>query len=227
MFSYESVVPWGRSFDEYLRMFDLAEADLSRNLLGCADGPASFNRGVTERGHRVVSVDPLYGLSRARIAARIEETYADVISQTRSEQHRFVWDTISSVEELGRVRTSAMQAFLDDYDAGKEEGRYREGELPRLDFDDREFGLALCSHLLFFYAEQLPREFHLDSVVELVRVADEVRIFPLVDVNAKPSPHLEAALDRLRSLGHDAEVRCVPYEFQRGGNQMLVVSSAS
>lgn len=221
MFSYHSVVPWGRSFDEYLRMFDLAEADLSRGLLGCGDGPASFNREVTRRGHTVVSVDPLYGLLRDQIAVQIDETYADVIEQTRREADRFVWDAIGSVEELGRIRMSAMRDFLEDYDAGRRAGRYREGGLPELDFADSEFGLALCSHLLFFYAEQLPREFHLESMVELARVAQEVRVFPLVDVNAQPSPHLEPAIEQLRSLGHSAEIRRVPYEFQRGGNQML------
>jgi hypothetical protein len=223
VFSYHSVVPWGRSFDEYLRMFDLAEADLSRGLLGCGDGPASFNREVTRRGHTVVSVDPLYGLPRDQIAVQIDETYADVIEQTRREADRFVWDAIGSVEELGRIRMSAMRDFLEDYDAGRRAGRYREGGLPELDFADSEFGLALCSHLLFFYAEQLPREFHLESMVELARVAQEVRVFPLVDVNAQPSPHLEPAIEQLRSLGHSAEIRRVPYEFQRGGNQMLVV----
>ena len=43
MFALDQVVPWGRSFDEYRRMFALTDADLSRVILGCGDGPASFN----------------------------------------------------------------------------------------------------------------------------------------------------------------------------------------
>ena len=226
MFSYDSVVPWGRSYDEYLRMFDLEPPErggLRGRILGCGDGPASFNRELTRKGGSVVSLDPLYALSRDEIEARIGETFEEVIQQTRRERHRFVWDSIASVDELGRVRMSAMRGFLDDYDAGRAEGRYRQGGLPELPFEDGEFGLALCSHLLFFYAEQLPREFHVDGVAELCRVAGQVRVFPLVDLNAAPSPHLAPALERLRALGLEPHVERVPYEFQRGGNEMLVV----
>ena len=60
-FRLDEVVPWGRSFDEYVAMFALTEEDLQRRILGCGDGPASFNRGVTERGGDVVSVDAIKG----------------------------------------------------------------------------------------------------------------------------------------------------------------------
>ncbi len=52
-------------------------------------------------------------------------------------------------------------------------------------------------------------------------MAPEVRVFPLLDVNAVLSHHLEPILDELESSGLDAQIRTVPYEFQRGGNQML------
>ncbi len=39
---YKNVVPWGRSYDKYLRMFDLGETDINKKILGCSDGPASF-----------------------------------------------------------------------------------------------------------------------------------------------------------------------------------------
>ena len=42
-FHYKDIVPWGRSFDEYLDMFNLSENDLVRNIVGVGDGPASFN----------------------------------------------------------------------------------------------------------------------------------------------------------------------------------------
>ncbi len=217
-FSYEQVVPWGRSHAEYLRMFDLRPAEQRLRILGCGDGPASFNREMARRGSSVVSIDPLYALSAEQIEARIQETYRDVIEQTRSEQHRFVWDVIPSVEELGRVRMRAMRAFLDDYEAGRREGRYVCGELPALPVESGSFDLALCSHLLLFYAEQLSLDFHRDALAELGRVASEIRIFPVVDVNGEPSPHLEPMLDE---LGRRGELVRVPYEFQRGGNQML------
>jgi hypothetical protein len=82
-FALENVVPWGRSFDEYRRMFALTEDDLKRTILGCADGPASFNAEVWQRGTRVVSVDPIYAFSRAEIRQRIDATYDEVMEQTR------------------------------------------------------------------------------------------------------------------------------------------------
>ena len=50
MFTLDTVVPWGRSFDEYRRMFALGEAELRRRILGVADGPASFNAQATAGG---------------------------------------------------------------------------------------------------------------------------------------------------------------------------------
>ena len=34
------IASWGRSFEEYRRMFSLSDADLSGRILGCGDGPA-------------------------------------------------------------------------------------------------------------------------------------------------------------------------------------------
>jgi hypothetical protein len=42
-FALDTVVPWGRSYDEYLAMFGLSGDELRLRLLGCGDGPAAFN----------------------------------------------------------------------------------------------------------------------------------------------------------------------------------------
>lgn len=63
VFELRDVVPWGRSYDEYVAMFGLTAADLERNILGCVDGPASFNAAVARRGGRCVSCDPIYRFS--------------------------------------------------------------------------------------------------------------------------------------------------------------------
>ncbi len=55
-FSLNNVVPWGRSFDEYVTMFALNDKDLANKIVGCGDGPASFNCTFTKRGGSVVSV---------------------------------------------------------------------------------------------------------------------------------------------------------------------------
>jgi len=223
MFTLEEVVPWGRSFDEYRRMFVLRDADLTTRMLGCGDGPASFNVEATRRGATVVSCDPIYRWDVAQIGQRVDATYQTVLDQTRRNAHEFVWGAIESVEALGRIRMSAMQAFLQDYPAGKAEGRYVEAELPALPFANRSFDLALCSHLLFLYSQQLDEVFHTAAALELCRVATEVRVFPLLALGGQPSVHVEPVCARLRAEGHHVSIEAVPYEFQKGGNQMLRV----
>jgi hypothetical protein len=222
MFTLDAVVPWGRSFDEYRRMFDLSESDCARTILGCADGPASFNADATSRGIRVTSCDPLYRHDADAIRARIDDTFERIVDQTRRNAHEFVWDAaIPSVDALARVRRSAMNAFLADYDEGRRAGRYVAGELPALPFADGAFDLAVCSHFLFLYTTQLGEDFHVASARELCRVAQEVRIFPLLALGGAPSRHVAPVAERLRRDGFDVAIEAVPYEFQRGGNQML------
>jgi len=80
-----------------------------------------------------------------------------------------------------------MEDFLADYPAGRSEGRYVDAGLPSLPFEDNRFELALCSHLLFFYSEQLSLDFHVQAVRELCRVAGEARIFPVLELEARES----------------------------------------
>ncbi len=225
-FTLKKVVPWGRSYGEYLAMFALSEKDLGKRILGCGDGPASFNCVMKRRGGRVVSVDPIYRFGADEIRGRINETYEEVMEQTRENKDEFVWRHISSIDELGKVRMSAMDDFLADYESGLEEGRYVDASLPALPFEDREFDLALCSHYLFLYSEHLSEDFHVRSIKELCRVASETRVFPLLELGSKKSRHLDAVVSRLEKDGLTVIMEKVPYEFQKGGNQMLRVMAA-
>jgi hypothetical protein len=217
----EQVVPWGRSFEEYVAMFGLSDADLRRPMIGCADGPAAFNSELTRRGGRVVSVDPLYRFSADDIAARINATYDTVMEQTRANVGEFVWNHIPSLAVLGRMRMAAMSAFLEDFPSGVAAGRYRDGQLPQLAFADRTFDLALCSHFLFLYSEHLSAEFHLQALREVCRVAGEARVFPLLELGARRSRHLTKVTQHLRAEGYQVHIEAVDYEFQKGGNEML------
>src|SRR5688572_1378402 len=104
-------------------MFALRDEDAKRTMLGCADGPASFNAAATRRGMRVTSCDPMYRWDAEEIRHRVEATYDTILEQTRKNADEFVWDVITSVDELGAVRMAAMMDFLDDYDRGRSEGR--------------------------------------------------------------------------------------------------------
>ena len=223
-FVYKTVVPWGRSFDEYRRMFDLSAHDLNSRILGCGDGPASFNVECDQRGGHVTSLDPIYHFNRAEIEQRIAETYDDVLRQTRANQDKFIWEAIKSPDELGRIRMEAMRRFLASYEEGKAQGKYIPGELPELPFDVQSFDIALSSHFLFLHTDNLTFEFHLAAIREMLRVAREVRIFPLLDVNARESRYLAGVLEAFRE--YKPEIRQVDYEFQRGGNKMLMLQNS-
>jgi hypothetical protein len=224
MFTLDQVVPWGRSFAEYQQLFALTPGDFSGRILGCGDGPAAFNAEATRRGGRVVSCDPLYAFSRAEIDARIAATCDTVLEQTRRHADQFVWGHgIASIEELGEVRLRAMRTFLDDYDAGREAGRYVEASLPSLPFADAAFDLTLCSHLLFLYSKQLDVTFHVAAVREMSRVSADVRVFPLLALDGSRSPFVEACVATAAAMGATATIERVDYEFQRGGNEMLRV----
>ena len=111
-FTLGNIVLWGRSYDEYLRMFALTEDDLCSKILGCGDGPASFNAELSQRGGRIISIDPIYVFNADQIKSRIFETYEEVMAQTRKNKNEFIWETIPSVEDLGRIRMSAMETFI-------------------------------------------------------------------------------------------------------------------
>lgn len=215
--------PWGRSFDEYRRMFALTDADLNGRIVGCADGPAAFNAAMRRRGGRVISCDPLYAFAGDEIRARIDATRLQLVAAAREAADRFVWDRIRSPEALGHVRMAAMEDFLSDYDAGRRDGRYLAQSLPSLDLPDDAFDLALSSHFLLLYSDELPFDFHASAVREMCRLAPEARIFPLLDMHGRRSRHLEPLIAALHGAGLSAEVERVDYEFQRGGNEMLRV----
>jgi hypothetical protein len=64
-------------------------------------------------------------------------------------------------------------------------------------------------------------------MLEMLRVASEVRVFPLLDLDLRRSAHLDPVVTRLRSVDFHAEIVAVPYEFQKGGGQMLRVKRPS
>lgn len=221
---YEEVVPWGRNFNEYCRMFHLTRTDLKKKILGCGDGPASFNAACNSMGGNIISIDPLYALSKEQIKNRIHTTFDKVISQTRQNQDKFCWNKIKSVDELGAIRMDAMRLFLENYDKGKNKGKYIAGSLPELCFADNSFDIALSSHFLFLYSENLSYKFHYDSITEMLRISSEVRLFPLLDVNSKKSEYVNRILDDFKSFR--INIQLVDYEFQKGGNEMMVISKA-
>ncbi len=217
----DRVVPFGRSRREYELMFKLSEEDLSKRFLGCGDGPASFNAEMTADGYSVVSIDPIYQFTGQQIKHRFEESLDGVLDQVKARPDCWTWKYHRNIEALRSNRCLVMDKFLADYETGRQQGRYRIAALPDLPFRDGEFELALCSHFLLLYSDLYSEDFHVTSALELCRVADEVRIFPLLTLAQHVSPHLAAVREATASKGIKSTIVTVEYELQKGGNQML------
>jgi hypothetical protein len=150
---------------------------------------------------RAISVDPLYAFTGAEIRARFEVTADEILSQVRATPDNWIWNFHRSADDLRSYRHAVLESFLADYDQGVRERRYVVGNLPSLPFESGSFGLALCSHLLFLYSDLLTSDLHIRAVRELCRVAQEVRVFPLLILNVDPSPHLAAVRSALAQHG--------------------------
>lgn len=108
-FTLDQVMPWGRSSREYIRMFSLTDADLEKKILGCGDGPASFNAAMRRQGKKVVSVDPLYAFSADQIRGRVQEASKTILEQLVANQSAYVWTMIRSPQELAEIRMKVME----------------------------------------------------------------------------------------------------------------------
>ena len=102
--------------------------------------------------------------------------------------------------------------------------RYIPVTLPSLPFKNAEFDILLSAHFLFMYADRLDYQFHIETLNELLRVTkEEVRIFPLDDLEGKRYEHLDKIISYLSDNGCTVEEVKVPYEFQINANSMLKI----
>ena len=221
-FKLDSVVPWGRNMEEYKLMFRLNDSDMSKKIAGFGDGPACFNCEMTERNGNVTSFDVIYQFSKSEIERRIEEVRVTVMQQMRENMDNYVWKNIKSLDELENVRMSAMRKFLADYEKGRAQGRYIFHELPnRLPYGENCFDIGLSSHFLLMYTS-LGYDFHIASMTEMLRVCREIRIFPIVDLDANKTEMIKSVIEYFQ---RDYEVGIVTteYEFQKGDNKLLII----
>jgi hypothetical protein len=224
-FSFSGVVSWGRSFKEYAAFFALDDATLKRGrVLDVGGGPASFTSEACAHGIDVTAVDPIYAKDGAFIRAGCENTKGAVIEGYNRAHHRVNWDMYGTPEGLVSWRFEALEIFLKDFDAGKAAGRYVTGSLPNLPFADDQFSLALCSHMMFLYSHVLDLDFHIAALTDVMRVAEEARVFPLLTLDGDLSPHLAPTIEGLERQGLLPKLLEVPYEFQKGGNRMLRIT---
>jgi hypothetical protein len=219
----EDLVPWGRRLNECVRIFQLTPERLRRRILGCADGPSSFNAEMNQRGGSVISCDPLYAFSYGEIEARSRETNRELIEKLRRHPAGYDWNYFADPEAVSRARIEALSTFLGNFTDGRAQGRYLPAMLPRLPFADCAFDLALCSFLFFLRPERHSIRFHVDGLTELVRVAREVRVFPILQVDGHVPDYAEHVYESLRSKKIEVSFVFVPPTLHKGADRVLVL----
>jgi hypothetical protein len=220
--STSPVVITSRGLAEYRAMFALQDADLAGRVLDCCSGAASLVAHVHGRGGQAVGCDPLYALGPAELGTRVARDAGAARDLVDSNPGRFSWRWYGSPQARDRMRADAAEEFLADLAVNP--GHYLAGALPRLPFAGQSFDLALCSYLLFSWADRLDEGWHRAALTELARVAREVRVYPLVTAGkGEQVPFLDHLVETLRADGYAVTMRTAEYEFQLGAGQMLII----
>ncbi len=104
--------------------------------------------------------------------------------------------------------------------------RYVTTTYPQTGFADQQFDLALVSHFLFLYDDHLDYDFHRRTLLELLRVAHEVRVFPLVNLRTERAAALTQMLSDPVFSPYQITIQRVDYEFIRNGCEVLIIRRA-
>ncbi|AGN00133.1 hypothetical protein L593_00890 [Salinarchaeum sp. Harcht-Bsk1] len=220
----EGTAFYGRTFEEYRRLFGLSCEDLrGRRMLDCPGGPGSFTAVAAQIGDSAVAVDPVYGPSVDELEAHCAGTIDEVVEQITEKRSFFDWSFYGDVATRERYARAAARRFLADY--ARCPDRYVEAALPDLPFRDDAFGLTCSANLLFLYDDRFDRDFHEAAARELARVtAGELRISGLQTLDADRSRFVEPVIGSLAPAGYTIERQAVEYRFQPGPTEVLVVT---
>jgi hypothetical protein len=213
----------GYHIDDYRQMFGLVDADFNASLLEYCSGVTAVNAELHARHQSMTSCDPWFANDLTHLEQLAHSNFKAAVHalQQRSPQSNSSHQT--ALAALIDTRRKGIEAGLNDYESGRSQKRYLPLENHRLPFDDFMFDIALCANWFFSDIKQQDVEFHVDSIRELVRVAKEVRIFPLVGENGEPSSLLGPTLLKLQQANFGVEIRKVDVHAPMNGDAMLRV----
>ncbi|TFD94342.1 SAM-dependent methyltransferase [Jeotgalibacillus sp. R-1-5s-1] len=217
----EKVIFIGRTYEEYIDMFVLSEADLKdKKILDCPSGACSFTATGHTKGLNITAADIVYDFSADDLYAKGQEDLQHAMTHMEKAKDNYRWQYFTDISHLHEHREKALLTCTQDMQENPD--RYIPVELPVLPFDDQAFDILVSAHFLFTYADRLDFQFHLDTLNELLRVTkEEIRLFPLIDLEGKRYEHLDRLIDYLQNKGYQVTEMKVPYEFQKGANAIL------
>ncbi|OAB46864.1 SAM-dependent methyltransferase [Paenibacillus antarcticus] len=219
----ERIVFIGRSYKEYLDMFSLSEDELKgKKILDCPAGACSFTAIGNKLGLDITACDIAYYHAQEDLVNKGLQDIIHTMEHLENVKEKYIWDYFKDINSLRNNRQSALNDCTNDMKEFSE--RYIPVTLPMLPFKDGEFDILLSAHFLFTYAERLDYEFHITTLNELLRVTkEEIRIFPLVDLEGKRYEHLDKLVKYLEDMGCIVEEVDASYEFQAKANAMLKI----
>lgn len=211
----------GLGMSEYIKMFALTEDELNMHILDYQAGTSSFTAEMCKQGKDVVACDALYQQTLTQITEQAAEAI-DTLKQLFKKPSTEISILPDKEEVIINGTMHSAHHFLADFSEGIQKRRYVT-DTSLKSFKDESFNLALVSHYLFTLGDQLSMAYHYDTIKELIRIANEVRIFPLVTKAGKVSPYIGEIVAKLQNESYDVEIRGVEYELQKQGNAMLRV----
>ncbi|WP_276353270.1 SAM-dependent methyltransferase [Cohnella caldifontis] len=211
----------GRTFEEYLSMFNLTKPELrGRSILDCPAGACSFTAWANRLGADVTASDIAYFHDVEELRKKGVQDLDHAMAKMESVQSSYVWDDFKSIEDLKNHRYQALTDCFNDMKLHP--ARYVPATLPSLPFEDKQFDMTLSAHFLFMYSDRLGYDFHVKTIQEMIRVTRrEIRIFPLTNLAAERYDRLDDLLSFAHQQGLSTEEITAGYEFQKGANRML------
>jgi hypothetical protein len=209
---------------DYKSMFGLTSNELDMKIINCYAGDSLFAKEMTDLRLRAVACDPLYAKPIPEIKKTIENAQQKLIDNIHHHPERFSLKG-KTINDISNAKN--LERLLADIPIGLKEGRYTHDELPTLNFKDEQFDLALINHYIFTNNEYVSAEFHVKAIEEFIRVAPEVRLFPLVTEQSQLSPQVGEVAALLQVKGYGVEIRGVEFEFQTHGNAMMRIWSSA
>ena len=132
----------GKTYSEYLKIFDLNENKLyDKKILDITGGVNSFCAEANLKEIDVVAIDKIYSFDVKKLKNK---------SQNNIARNLFLYDYETNIEH------------------------YQIANLPKINFRNNSFDLALISNLVDY-------KFYREVLLQALRVAKEVRIFPLIE----------------------------------------------
>lgn len=221
-----------RSFDEYMKMFNLSEDVLKQGpILDIAGGASSFTAEACRSGYTACAVDPMYGIEPELLQHRGLREIESSTEKLRAAQGQYDWSYYGSIDLHRLNRERSLQLFYEHYrqDKIRSSGYYIEGSFPNLPLEDHTYHLVLCSHFLFLYDGQFDEVFHRQAITDMLRICapgGQIRIYPLMTLSFQPYPYLDRLIVELNAAGSKAQLHPSQLPFIPGSSQMLVISKS-